>query len=96
MKIKLSQNQEKVKVYVRVRPFNEDEIRRGGDTPFTNIDPYNSCLSIKKEYATKNYSYDGIYDMNSTQEQIFNCSAQPVIDVSKYIKYKLIYFLSQH
>ena len=37
---------------------------------------------VRKEYNTKDYSYDGIYDMNSTQEQIFNCSAQPVIDVS--------------
>ena len=86
MKLKQSQSQiqkpEKVKVYIRIRPFNEDEIRRGGDTPFTNIDTDNSCLSIRKEYATKDYSYDGIYDMNSTQEQIFNCSAQPVIDVS--------------
>ena len=86
MKLKQSQNQiqkpEKVKVYIRIRPFNEDEIRRGGDTPFTNIDTDNNCLSIRKEYSTKDYSYDGIYDMNSTQEQIFNCSAQPVIDVS--------------
>ena len=86
MKLKQSQNQiqkpEKVKVYIRIRPFNEDEIRRGGDTPFTNIDTDNNCLSIRKEYNTKDYSYDGIYDMNSTQEQIFNCSAQPVIDVS--------------
>ena len=86
MKLKQSLNQtqkpEKVKVYVRIRPFNEDEIRRGGNTPFTNIDIDNNCLSIRKEYATKDYTYDGIYDMNSTQEQIFNCSAQPVIDVS--------------
>ena len=50
MKIKLNQNQkpEKVKVFIRVRPFNEDELRRGGDTPFTNIDPDNNSLSIKK------------------------------------------------
>ena len=77
-----SQNQEKVKVYIRIRPFNQEEIRRGGNTPFTNIDPYSNCLSIRKEYATKDYIYDGIFEMNSTQEQIFNCSVQPVIDVS--------------
>ena len=84
MKIKLNQNQkpEKVKVFIRVRPFNEDELRRGGDTPFTNIDPDNNSLSIKKEYSIKEYFYDGIYDMNSTQEEIFTNSAQPVIDVS--------------
>ena len=84
MKIKLNQNQkpEKVKVFIRVRPFNEDELRRGGDTPFTSIDPDNNSLSIKKEYSIKEYFYDGIYDMNSTQEEIFTNSAQPVIDVS--------------
>lgn len=85
MKLKPLQNQkhERVKVYVRVRPFNEDEIRRGGNTPFTSIDSDNKCLSIRKEYATKDYSYDGIYDMESTQDQIFINSAIPVIDVSK-------------
>ena len=84
MKIKLNQSQkpEKVKVFIRVRPFNEDELKRGGDTPFTNIDPDNNSLSIKKEYSIKEYFYDGIYDMNSTQEEIFTNSAQPVIDVS--------------
>ena len=84
MKIKLNQNQkpEKVKVFIRVRPFNEDELRRGGDTPFTSIDPDNNSLSIKKEYSIKEYFYDGIYDMNSNQEEIFSNSAQPVIDVS--------------
>ena len=85
MKIKQTQNQksERVKVYVRVRPFNEDEIRRGGHSPFTNIDPENNSLSIKKEYNIKEYAYDGVYDMNSKQDEIFTITAQPVIDVSK-------------
>ena len=74
---------ERVKVYVRVRPFNKDENERGGETPFTNLDVDNSIVSIKKEYDVKNYSYDGLYDMNSTQEQIFQKSAKIVIDVSK-------------
>ena len=85
---KKSQNQkfERVKVYIRIRPFIEDEIRRGGETPFTNIDPDNNCVSIRKDYAIKEYTYDGIYDMKSTQDQVFINSAQPVIDVSKYTK----------
>ena len=55
MKLKKTQNQksERVKVFVRIRPFNEDEINRGGETPFTNIDLDNNCLSIRKEYAIK-------------------------------------------
>ena len=72
---------ERVKVYIRVRPFNQDENERGGETPFTNLDVENSVVSIKKEYDVKNYSYDGLYDMNSTQEQIFQKTAKVVIDV---------------
>ena len=78
------QKSERVKVYIRIRPFIEDEIRRGGESPFINIDPDNNCLSIRKDYAIKQYTYDGIYNMESTQDQIFVKSAQPVIDVSKY------------
>ena len=80
---------ERVKVYIRVRPFNQNEEERGGETPFTNLDVENNMVSIKKEYDVKNYTYDGIYDMNSTQEQVFQKSAKVVIDVSN-VK---IYFL---
>jgi len=73
---------ERVKVYIRVRPFNNDENQRGGETPFTNLDVENGIVSIKKEYDVKDYTYDGLYDMNSTQEQIFQNSAKTVIDVS--------------
>ena len=76
---------ERVKVYIRVRPFNQDENERGGETPFTNLDVENSIVSIKKEYDVKSYSYDGLYDMNSKQEQIFQKSAKVVIDVRKII-----------
>ena len=42
----------------------------------------------------KNYSYDGLYDMNSTQEQVFQKSAKVVIDVSnlKLLNYILVGF----
>lgn len=75
-------NFERVKVYIRVRPFNEDENRRGGETPFTNLDVENNIVSIRKEYDVKDYTYDGLYDMNSNQEEIFQKSAKSVIDVS--------------
>ena len=74
---------ERVKVYVRIRPFNEEEMKIGGQTPFKNIDTKNNVLSIKTDFFTKVYAYDGIYDSNSTQDQIFNISAKPVIDVRK-------------
>ena len=80
-----SNKSERVKVYSRVRPFNDDENRRGGETPVTNLDVDNNMVSIKKEYDVKDYTYDGIYDMNSTQEEVFEKSAKPVIDVSYII-----------
>jgi hypothetical protein len=49
-------------------------------------------VTIKKEYDVKNYSYDGLYDMNSTQEQIFQKSAKVVIDVSLLYIFILIFF----
>lgn len=78
---------ERVKVYIRVLPFNNDENQRGGETPFTNLDVENGIVSIKKEYDVKDYTYDGLYDMNSTQEQIFQNSAKTVIDVSINFNY---------
>ena len=76
-------NQERVKVYIRIRPFNEEEMRLGGLSPFKSIDIKNSVLSIKTDFFTKVYAYDGIYNEQSSQDQVFNISAKPVIDVSK-------------
>ena len=84
---------ERVKVYIRVLPFNNDENQRGGETPFTNLDVENGIVSIKKEYDVKDYTYDGLYDMNSTQEQIFQNSAKTVNDVCINFNY---YIYSLH
>ena len=83
-KTESNNNQERVKVYIRIRPFNDAEIKLGGLSPFKNIDIKNSVLSIKTDFFTKVYAYDGIYDADSSQEQVFNISAKPVIDVRKY------------
>ena len=78
-------HQERVKVYIRIRPFNEEEKRLGGLSPFKSIDIKNSVLSIKTDFFTKVYAYDGIYNEESSQDQVFNISAKPVIDVRKKI-----------
>ena len=87
-------NQERVKVYIRIRPFNDSEIKLGGLSPFKNIDIKNSVLSIKTDFFTKVYAYDGIYDEDSSQEQVFNISAKPVIDVRKIFFLNIISFFS--
>ena len=83
---------ERVKVYIRIRPFNDDEMKIGGETPFKSIDTKNSVLSIKTDFYTKVYAYDGIYDSQSSQDQVFNISAKPIIDVriENIIKIQLI------
>ena len=73
--------EERVKVYIRIRPFNDGEMKLGGLSPFKSIDTKNNVVSIKTDFFTKVYSYDGIYDADSTQEQVFNNSAKKVIDV---------------
>ena len=93
-KTESNNNQERVKVYIRIRPFNDAEIKLGGLSPFKSIDIKNSVLSIKTDFFTKVYAYDGIYDADSSQEQVFNISAKPVIDVRIYfINFILIYFI---
>ena len=87
--------EERVKVYIRIRPFNDNEIKLGGLSPFKSIDTKNNVVSIKTDFFTKVYSYDGIYDEESTQEQVFNNSAKNVIDVRyNYIILIYIYFFS--
>ena len=82
-KTESNNNQERVKVYIRIRPFNDAEIKLGGLSPFKSIDIKNSVLSIKTDFFTKVYAYDGIYNEESSQDQVFNISAKPVIDVRK-------------
>jgi hypothetical protein len=84
---------EKVKVYIRIRPFNDYEINIGGQTPFKSIDTKNNILSIKTEFLAKTYAYDGIYDPKSTQERIFDVSAKPIIDVRIKIKNNFYYLI---
>ena len=36
---------------------------------------------MKKEYEKKDYSYDKIFSTTSTQDNLFDITAKPVIDV---------------
>ena len=91
----ISQNKksDRIKAYIRIRPFIEDELKMGEETPFKNIDTKNNILSIKTDFLAKTYAYDGIYDSKSTQEQIFNVSAKPIIDVRIKLKNNFYYLI---
>ena len=91
----ISQNKksDRIKAYIRIRPFIEDELKMGEETPFKSIDTKNNILSIKTDFLAKAYAYDGIYDFKSTQEQIFNVSAKPIIDVRIKLKNNFYYLI---
>ena len=91
--INQNKKSDRIKVYIRIRPFNEDELKMGEETPFKSIDSKNNIISIKTDFLAKTYAYDGIYDPKSTQEQIFNISAKPIIDVRIKIKNNFYYLI---
>ena len=91
--INQNKKSDRIKVYIRIRPFNEDELKMGEETPFKSIDTKNNIISIKTDFLAKTYAYDGIYDPKSTQEQIFNISAKPIIDVRIKIKNNFYYLI---
>ena len=45
-------------------------------------------LTSESEKNTYNFSFDRVFDYNSTQEEVFNYSAKPIIDSKD--KYKII------
>ena len=91
--INQNKKSDRIKAYIRIRPFIEDELKMGEETPFKNIDTKNNILSIKTDFLAKTYAYDGIYDSKSTQEQIFNVSAKPIIDVRIKLKNNFYYLI---
>ena len=73
-----------IKVYVRIRPINDDEITKGEQSSIKNIDYNNSALTVEKDYEERNFSYDGIFGINSKQKDIFEKTAIPVINVREF------------
>ena len=49
-----SPNRERVLVYVRIRPFNEQEQKTDPTTPIENIDLINNIMTGKKFFYIKN------------------------------------------
>ena len=51
---------ERVKVYVRIRPFTNYELKINNATPIENIDLINNVMTGKNIYKYKKYSKKGI------------------------------------
>ena len=81
MKNKESKNQkeeiknERVLVYVRVRPFSEEELIKDSTTPIEQIDEKNNIMIEKKKFI-----FDKIFTENSNQNCLFETTGKNVVD----------------
>jgi hypothetical protein len=73
-----SSNSNNVKVVVRVRPLNEDEISHGISKCMAVLDP--SSVTIETKPESKIFSYDFVVNEDATQESVFLNVAKPIAD----------------
>lgn len=93
---------ERVKVHVRIRPFNEAELQQDSTTPIESLDTKKNSLTgtyiyiciipiVRKEYDTKNFTFDTIYPETTDQKFVFETSGKYVIDVNNYFDYDYVF-----
>ena len=71
---------ESVKVAVRVRPMNNRE-KEEHSTICVEVDQTNNTISINSpKHETKTFQFDFVYPMESTQKEVYNQVAFPIVD----------------
>ena len=84
MKDKSQQNEdnknERVLVYVRIRPFSQDELVNDNSSPIESVDTKRNTMIVKKEYDKKNFNYDRIFQENINQKEVFEICGKGVVD----------------
>ena len=84
MKDKSQQNEdnknERVLVYVRIRPFSQDELINDNSSPIESVDTKRNTMIVKKEYDKKNFNYDRIFQENINQKEVFEICGKGVVD----------------
>jgi len=78
--LSFQKNLERIQVFVRIRPFNSDELEKDRTSPIEVLDTKNNAMIFRREYDKKNFSYDRIFPENSTQKEIFSITSQNIID----------------
>lgn len=73
-----------MRVVVRVRPLNGKELD-GRCRNITQVDALNSEITVENPNAAqgeppKVFSFDAVFDTNSTQVDIYNETARPIVD----------------
>ncbi|KAI3380673.1 hypothetical protein SNEBB_004446 [Seison nebaliae] len=73
---------EAVKVLVRVRPMNERERSKNCKDIVRMDSQYNQCqlLPIEKNKTAKSFTFDGVYDIKSITETIYEDTASIIVD----------------
>ncbi|KAI6211810.1 Kinesin-like protein [Aphelenchoides besseyi] len=71
---------ESVRVICRCRPFNQREIKLASQ-PCVEMDPsLGQCVLQAAESPPKIFTFDGVYYMESTSEQIYNDIVYPLVE----------------
>ena len=71
---------ERVKVSIRIRPFNEDEKKLDPTSPIEITDQKNNIMTIKRDFDKKNFSFDNIFPMETSQTSIFDTTSKDVVN----------------
>ena len=84
MKDKSQQNEdnknERVLVYVRIRPFSQDELENDNSSPIESVDTKRNTMVVKKEYDKKHFNYDRIFQETINQKEVFEICGKGVVD----------------
>lgn len=72
---------ENVRVVVRCRPLNRTE-KENSDPDIVTIDSNAGSVLVRNPLTNENkgFTFDGSYDLNSTQKEVYDQCARPIVD----------------
>ena len=76
---KKSDKCECVKVAIRVRPMNKHE-KEENSILCVEVDPSNNTVSVSNKKSIKTFPFDYVYGMDSTQREVYDQVAFPIVD----------------
>ena len=76
---KKSDKCECVKVAIRVRPMNKHE-KDQNSTLCVEVDSANNTVSVSNKKSIKTFPFDYVYGMDSTQREVYDQVAFPIVD----------------
>ena len=74
-------NIERVKVFLRVRPLTDEDVKSSGkDTIIEQVDLTRNSISIQKDGDHKSFTFDSVFEHNSSQKAIYLKVGKPVVE----------------